>query len=70
LLFQRVDMIEREWAIVQGVLDAWSRDADAPQAYAAGGSGPACADALLARNGDRWLEVAPMERVGHDEAAG
>jgi glucose-6-phosphate 1-dehydrogenase len=64
LLFQRSDMIEREWEIVGGVLEAWGDDASEPQTYASGSAGPSDADALLARNGDRWLEVAPLSTLG------
>jgi glucose-6-phosphate 1-dehydrogenase len=64
LLFQRADMIELEWAAVDPVLSAWERSADAPALYAAGSDGPAQADELLARNGDRWLGVAPLETLG------
>ena len=64
LLFQRADMIEFEWKAVQPVLDAWERAGDTPQPYAAGSDGPDCADALLARNGDRWLGVAPLQTLG------
>jgi glucose-6-phosphate 1-dehydrogenase len=63
-LFQRDDMIEREWAALQPVLDAWSRPDGDPAFYAAGTNGPSDADALLARNGDRWLSVAPLESLG------
>jgi len=64
-LFQRADMIEREWAALQLVLDAWGDAATgAPAGYAAGSDGPAAAAALLARNGDRWLDVAPLETLG------
>lgn len=55
MLFQRADMIEAGWAAVQPVLDAWSQDA--PDAYPAGGAGPARADALLERDGRTWHEL-------------
>jgi glucose-6-phosphate 1-dehydrogenase len=64
LLFQRADMIEREWTIVADVLDAWAGAGDAPDAYPAGSTGPAAADALLERDGNRWLDVAPLETLG------
>jgi glucose-6-phosphate 1-dehydrogenase len=51
-LFQRADSIEGSWAVVQPLLDAWHQGE--PEAYAAGSSGPAGADALLAREGRRW----------------
>jgi glucose-6-phosphate 1-dehydrogenase len=68
LLFQRSDMIEAEWAAVQPVLDAWGSDGAAPDPYASGSDGPASADALLAKNGDRWLEVATLDDLGKDTA--
>jgi glucose-6-phosphate 1-dehydrogenase len=59
-LFQRADMVEAGWRIVQPVLDAWAAEkpTDLPS-YPAGGDGPAAAVALLARNKDhRWRPVA------------
>jgi glucose-6-phosphate 1-dehydrogenase len=54
-LFQRADNIEAGWRAVQPILDAW---ADTPPRdfpnYVAGGSGPAAADELLARDGRAW----------------
>jgi glucose-6-phosphate 1-dehydrogenase len=54
-LFQRADNIEAGWRAVQPILDLWASDAakDFPN-YAAGGDGPAAADALLARDGRAW----------------
>jgi len=63
-LFQRDDMIDHEWSALEPVLDAWGHPSDDPASYAAGSDGPAAADALLARNGDRWLGVAPLETLG------
>ena len=54
-LFQRADNIEAGWRVVQPVLDAWAdQRAPALTTYAAGSSGPADADALLARDHRRW----------------
>jgi len=54
-LFQRADSIEAAWAAVDPVLKAW---ADAPvESYAAGSDGPAGAEALLAKQGHRWLPL-------------
>jgi glucose-6-phosphate 1-dehydrogenase len=57
-LFQRADNIEAGWRMVQPVLDAWAEDrvTELPT-YPAGSSGPAEADALLARDGRRWREI-------------
>ena len=54
-LFQRADNIEAGWQAVQPILDAWAANppTDFPN-YAAGGSGPAAADELLARDGRAW----------------
>jgi glucose-6-phosphate 1-dehydrogenase len=54
-LFQRADNVEDGWRVVQPILDAWadSPPRDFPN-YVAGGSGPAAADALLARDGRAW----------------
>lgn len=51
-LFQRADMIEAGWAAIQPLLDAWAQGK--PDTYQAGTAGPACADALLARDGRAW----------------
>ncbi len=54
-LFQRADNIEAGWAAVQPILDIWASEPpkDFPN-YVAGGSGPAAADELLARDGRTW----------------
>ena len=54
-LFQRADNIEAGWQAVQPILEAWANNQprDLPN-YAAGGSGPAAADELLARDGRAW----------------
>jgi len=52
-LFQRADNVEAGWSAVQPMLGA----GPAVERYAAGGEGPAAADALLARDGRRWLSL-------------
>ena len=54
-LFQRADMVEAGWAILQPVLDVWGALAarDFPN-YAAGTWGPKESVDLLARDGRRW----------------
>ncbi len=56
-LFQRADMVEAGWRVVQNVLDVWKAQAarDFPN-YAAGSWGPREADDLVARDGRRWRE--------------
>ncbi len=57
-LFQRADNVEAGWRAVQPILDAWSNSPprDFPN-YVAGGSGPAAADELLARDGRAWRQL-------------
>ena len=54
-LFQRADMVEAGWSVVEPVLDVWK--ALPPRAfpnYAAGSWGPKEADELIRRDGRRW----------------
>ena len=54
-LFQRADMIEAGWAVVDPLIRAWK---DAPvEEYPAGTDGPAAADAMLAREGRAWTPL-------------
>jgi glucose-6-phosphate 1-dehydrogenase len=55
-LFQRADMVEAGWALIQPVLDLWSAlpVRNFPN-YAAGTWGPAEADELLQRDGRVWV---------------
>jgi glucose-6-phosphate 1-dehydrogenase len=54
-LFKREDNVLSGWRTVQPILDAWEKNkpADFPN-YTSGGSGPAAADELLARDGRAW----------------
>lgn len=54
-LFQREDMVEASWRIVDPILEVWSAipTRDFPN-YAAGSWGPAAADALIAADGRAW----------------
>jgi glucose-6-phosphate 1-dehydrogenase len=53
-LFQRADMVESGWRVVQPIQQRWAEDPDGPERYAAGSWGPAAADELLARSGRGW----------------
>lgn len=57
-LFQRADMVEEGWRIVQPVLDHWAaeRPSDFPN-YQAGSPGPEAADELLAGEGRSWRPI-------------
>jgi glucose-6-phosphate 1-dehydrogenase len=57
-LFMRADMVEQAWRVVQPVLDAWAADKTDIPLYASGSDGPAAANEMLARDGDRnWRPV-------------
>jgi glucose-6-phosphate 1-dehydrogenase len=57
-LFQRADMVEAGWRVIQPMLDVWSAlPAKQFPNYAAGTWGPAESDELLARDGRAWRRI-------------
>src|SRR5229473_2499650 len=57
-LFQRADMVEAGWRVIQPVLDAWSSTpAKGFPNYAAGSWGPEESDELLRRDGRAWRTI-------------
>ena len=57
-LFQRADMVESTWRVVQPVLDAWAAEKAVFPNYESGTDGPKDADELIARDGNRqWRPV-------------
>jgi len=57
-LFQRADMVEGGWSIVDPILDVWT--ALPPRRfpnYAAGSWGPKESDELLGRDGRQWRTI-------------
>jgi glucose-6-phosphate 1-dehydrogenase len=56
LLFKQAEMVETGWALVQPILDVWGAlyPHDFPN-YAAGTCGPKDAEALLEKNGRKWI---------------
>jgi glucose-6-phosphate 1-dehydrogenase len=58
-LFQRADMVESAWRIVQPLLEGWASEPpiDFPN-YKAGSAGPEAAEKLLADDGNRsWRQI-------------
>ncbi len=53
-LFAREDEVERAWALVDGIEQAWATQTPNFPNYAAGNWGPEAADALIERDGRRW----------------
>ncbi|MDD2876274.1 MAG: glucose-6-phosphate dehydrogenase [Acidiphilium sp.] len=60
-LFQRADMVEETWRVVQDVIDAWAstKPIEFPN-YESGGAGPAASDRLLSDDDKsrHWRDVA------------
>jgi len=67
-LFQRADMVEAGWAVVEPILDVWKAlpPRDFPN-YAAGTWGPPQADELLHRDGREWRD--PIRNAPHHPAS-
>ena len=57
-LFQRADMVEAGWSIIQPVIDVWGAlpGRNFPN-YAAGSWGPAESHDLMARDGRAWRAI-------------
>jgi glucose-6-phosphate 1-dehydrogenase len=57
-LFQRTDMVEAGWCVVEPVIDVWKAlpPRNFPN-YAAGTWGPEDADELIARDGRQWRKI-------------
>jgi glucose-6-phosphate 1-dehydrogenase len=57
-LFQRADMVEAGWSVIQPVLEVWSSLKPEPfPNYPSGSWGPAEADELLSRDGRAWRTI-------------
>ena len=56
-LFKPADVVERGWAVVDPILQAWAADRCGLETYSAGSDGPAAADAMLEREGRRWRSL-------------
>lgn len=57
-LFLRQDIIEKSWALLMPILDAWCADERIPlHTYPAGTWGPSAADALPEQTGHSWRDL-------------
>jgi glucose-6-phosphate 1-dehydrogenase len=65
-LFQRADMVEAGWSVIQPLIDVWHAlpARDFPN-YPAGSWGPADSDALLERDGRAWRKIGEEEIDRH-----
>ncbi|HXE80926.1 MAG TPA: glucose-6-phosphate dehydrogenase [Vicinamibacterales bacterium] len=55
-LFQRADMVEAAWDVVQPILEVWSENRPDFPNYAAGTWGPPAGVELMSRSGRRWRD--------------
>jgi glucose-6-phosphate 1-dehydrogenase len=55
-LFIRRDEVERSWAWIDSIQEAWATSSEPPRSYPAGSWGPVASVALLARDGREWEE--------------
>ena len=53
-LFTRADEVDEQWALVDTIVAAWSRDRPSFPNYEAGTWGPSSADELIERDGRAW----------------
>jgi glucose-6-phosphate 1-dehydrogenase len=69
-LFQRADMVEAGWTVIQPVLDVWhALPARGFPNYAAGSWGPIEADELLEKDGRGWRRIGEEELDHHGRVA-
>jgi glucose-6-phosphate 1-dehydrogenase len=69
-LFQRADMVEAGWSVIQPVIDVWK--ALPPRGfpnYPAGSWGPHEADELLERDGRAWRDIAGEDHDAQTQCA-
>ena len=55
-LFIHRDEVERSWAWIDSIQEAWGKSSEPPKKYPAGTWGPVASVALLARDGREWEE--------------
>jgi glucose-6-phosphate 1-dehydrogenase len=61
-LFQRADMVEAAWGVIEPVIDVWKAlPARGFPNYSAGSWGPQEADDLLERDGRAWRDILAEE---------
>jgi glucose-6-phosphate 1-dehydrogenase len=60
MLFTHTDEVEAQWKFISGISDAWKSSKASPlELYAAGGNGPGQANALIERDGRKWMPYRP-----------
>jgi len=67
-LFMRADQVEAAWSVVTPILEGWKvvKSSDFPN-YSSGTWGPEAAEALIARDGRKWLLSTSLEKHKGEE---
>jgi glucose-6-phosphate 1-dehydrogenase len=67
-LFMRADQVEAAWSVVTPILEGWKavKSSDFPN-YSSGTWGPEAAEALIARDGRKWLLSTSLEKHNGEE---
>jgi glucose-6-phosphate 1-dehydrogenase len=69
-LFQRADMVEAGWSVIQPIIDVWhALPARGFPNYAAGSWGPVEAEELLERDGRSWRRIGDEDLDDHGRVA-
>ncbi|WP_313300830.1 glucose-6-phosphate dehydrogenase [Diaphorobacter sp.] len=55
-LFVRADEQEAAWRWIEPIMQSWQESDEGPRPYPAGSWGPSAASALVARDGNTWME--------------
>lgn len=55
MLFNRSDELESSWGLMSSILQGWENDPDELPIYPVGSSGPGAAEALIVKDGKKWL---------------
>jgi glucose-6-phosphate 1-dehydrogenase len=63
-LFQRADMVETGWGVIEPIQEVWNALPGHFPNYAAGTWGPEAADALIARDGREWSQMKEPAAAG------
>ena len=67
-LFMRADQVEAAWSVVTPILEGWKavKSSDFPN-YSSGTWGPEAAEALISRDGRKWLLSTSLEKHKEEE---
>jgi glucose-6-phosphate 1-dehydrogenase len=65
-LFQRADMVEAAWGVIEPIQEVWRALPGHFPNYSAGTWGPEAADALIRRDGREWRQIEELSQHNED----